>query len=110
MVRFENQPKKEVIQVIRTACFVVWICSKFTREKIEEIIQGLSDVLADRNPDVKPKDDFKENYPHREYHFTQEELRHPVPKEKDPSSLFKIHNSLNTLYTLCLVLTFRIYL
>ena len=43
--------------------FVIWICSKFTRSEIEQIIQGLSDILADRNPDVKPKDDFKEKHP-----------------------------------------------
>ncbi len=43
--------------------FVIWICSKFTRSEIESIIKGLSDVLANRNPDVKPKDDFKEKHP-----------------------------------------------
>ena len=47
----------------KTAYFVIWICSKFTREQIEEIINGLLDVLANRNPDVKPKDDFKEKRP-----------------------------------------------
>jgi len=25
----------------KTARFVIWICSKFTREEIEQIIQGL---------------------------------------------------------------------
>ena len=48
----------------KTARFVIWICSKFTRQEIEEIIQGLFDVLANRNPEVKPKDDFKEKHPH----------------------------------------------
>ena len=47
----------------KTAYFVIWICSKFTREQIEEIINDLLDVLANRNPDVKPKDDFKEKRP-----------------------------------------------
>jgi len=28
--------------------FVIWICSKFTRDEIEQIIQGLSNILADR--------------------------------------------------------------
>jgi hypothetical protein len=45
----------------RIARFVIWICSKFTRQEIELIITGLQDVLADRNPEVKPKDDFKKN-------------------------------------------------
>lgn len=47
----------------RIARFVVWICSKFTKVEIEQIVVGLSDVLANRNPEVKPKDDFKEKYP-----------------------------------------------
>ena len=47
----------------RIARFVIWICSKFTRLEIEAIILGLEDVLASRNPEVKPKDDFKEKHP-----------------------------------------------
>lgn len=47
----------------RIARIIVWICSKFTRIEIEQIIVGLSDVLANRNPEVKPKDDFKEKHP-----------------------------------------------
>ena len=43
--------------------FIIWICSKFTRDEIEQIIQGLTDVLANRNPEVKPKDDFQEKHP-----------------------------------------------
>ncbi|KKN43375.1 hypothetical protein LCGC14_0703950 [marine sediment metagenome] len=45
---------------------------------------------------------FKLRYQYREYHFTEEELKHSLPEEKDSSSLFKIYNSLNTL---CLALT-----
>ncbi len=41
--------------------FCVWICTKFNREEIELIIKDLSDVLAGRNPNVKPKEDFKKN-------------------------------------------------
>jgi hypothetical protein len=47
----------------RISRFVIWICSKFTKAEIEQIIFGLSEVLSDRNPDVKPKDDFKEKHP-----------------------------------------------
>jgi len=48
--------------------FIIWICSKFTRREIEYIIQGLQDVLSNRNPEVKPKDDFKEKHPnYREF-------------------------------------------
>jgi hypothetical protein len=47
----------------KTARFVIWICSKFTKTEIEQIVVGLSDVLENRNPEVKPKDDFKEKHP-----------------------------------------------
>lgn len=47
----------------KIARFVIWICSKFTRIEIEQIVTGLSDVLQNRNPEVKPKDDFKEKHP-----------------------------------------------
>ncbi|MCL6579868.1 MAG: DDE-type integrase/transposase/recombinase [Candidatus Bathyarchaeota archaeon] len=47
----------------KVARFVIWICSKFTRNEIEHIINGLLDVLNNRNPEVKPKDDFKEKHP-----------------------------------------------
>lgn len=47
----------------KIARFVVWICSRFTRSEIEQIINGLLDVLKDRNPEIKPKDDFKEKHP-----------------------------------------------
>lgn len=53
--------------------FVIWICSKFTRSEIEQLIQGLSDILADRNPDVKPKDDFKEKHPNYRNFFVDPE-------------------------------------
>jgi transposase-like protein len=43
--------------------FIIWICSKFTRNEIELIIIGLSDILDNRNPNIKPKDDFKEKHP-----------------------------------------------
>lgn len=52
----------------RIARFIIWICSKFTKSEIEQIVSGLIDVLADRNPEVKPKDDFKEKHPnYREF-------------------------------------------
>ena len=47
----------------KIARLVIWICSKFTKNEIQQIIAGLLDVLEDRNPEVKPKDDFKEKHP-----------------------------------------------
>ncbi|MEE8433065.1 MAG: hypothetical protein V3S16_17595 [Candidatus Desulfatibia sp.] len=47
----------------RISRFVIWICSKFTREQIQRIVNDLNDILTNRNPEVKPKDDFKEKHP-----------------------------------------------
>ena len=51
------------MSIDRLSRFVIWICSKFTRQQIERIVKELSEVLANRNPEIKPKDDFKEKYP-----------------------------------------------
>ena len=66
----------------KTTRFVIWICSKFTRKEIEQIIQGLMEVLANRNPEVKPKDDFKEKHPnYRNFSVDPESpLKAPPPK------------------------------
>jgi hypothetical protein len=41
--------------------FAVWICQKFDRSQIERMVKELQNILANKNPDVKPKDDFKKN-------------------------------------------------
>ena len=71
------------MQLKRIALFIVWICSKFTRAEIEQIIQGLSDVLMHRNPDVKPKDDFKEKHPnYRNFYSDPKPPLSEPPKKK----------------------------
>lgn len=48
--------------------FVIWICSKFTKEQIEKIILQLTEILQNKNSEIKPKDDFKEKHPnYRDY-------------------------------------------
>lgn len=47
----------------KSARIIIWLCSKFTKTEIEQIVVGLSDVLENRNPEVKPKDDFQEKHP-----------------------------------------------
>lgn len=37
----------------KIARFIIWICSKFTKSEIEQIITGLADVIQDRNPEGK---------------------------------------------------------
>lgn len=48
--------------------FVVWICKHFNREQIINIVEELLQVLDDKNPEIKPKDEFKEKHPkYRDY-------------------------------------------
>jgi len=70
----------------KTSRFVIWICSKFTREEIEEIIKGLLDVLANRNPDVKPKDDFKQKHPNYRNFFVDPNPPLKAPPKTTPKS------------------------
>src|SRR4030042_3336667 len=57
----------------KTERVAIWICSKFTRDEIEQIIQHLQDILLNRNPEVKPKDDFKEKHPNYRNFFVDPE-------------------------------------
>ena len=76
----------------KIARFIIWICSKFTRSEIEQIITGLVDVLRNRNPEVKPRDDFKEKHPNYR-NFSVDPLapltEPPQPKEIIASKDYK---------------------
>lgn len=72
----------------KIARFIIWICSKFTKTEIEQIVKGLADVLQDRNPEVRPKDDFKDKHPNYRDFFVdpQPPLTEPhILKKKLPS-------------------------
>lgn len=71
----------------RITRFVIWICSKFTRAEIEKIIQELSDILKNRNPDVKPRDDFKEKHPNYRNFSVDPEPPLTTPPEPIPPKL-----------------------
>jgi len=43
--------------------FVIWICKRFNREELLNIVDELTKVLNNQNPEIKPKDDFKEKHP-----------------------------------------------
>lgn len=75
--------------------FVIWICSKFTRSEIEHIIKGLSDILANRNPEVKPKDDFKEKHPNYCNFFVDPEP--PITTSPKPTPKLNWKNILSNL-------------
>lgn len=42
---------------------IIWLCSKFNKDEIENITLGLIEILNDRNPEIKPRDDFKQKHP-----------------------------------------------
>lgn len=66
----------------RVSRFVIWICSKFNREQIERITKDLQEILTNRNPEIKPKDNFKEKHPnYREFSVDPNPpLKQPVKK------------------------------
>jgi len=68
----------------RVSRFVIWICSKFDREQIERIVKDLQEILANRNPEIKPKDDFKEKHPnYRDFSVDPDPpLKKPVKKNQ----------------------------
>jgi hypothetical protein len=75
----------------KIARFVIWVCSKFTKAEIEQIVAGLVDVLQNRNPEVKPKDDFKEKHPnYRNFSVDPKPPLTEPPGTKKKSSLRKI--------------------
>lgn len=77
----------------RIARMVIWLCSKFTKVEIEQIIKGLLEVINDRNPEVKPKDDFKEKHPNYR-NFSVDPLppltEKPTPKPSFPAKDYRI--------------------
>ncbi len=50
--------------------FIVWLCSKFSREHLEFINKELTDILQGRKEfPAKPKDAFREKHPnYRDFH------------------------------------------
>lgn len=44
--------------------FVLWLCKNFTRQELEQIILELQKILAEREPEVKPRDAFRQEHPH----------------------------------------------
>jgi len=76
----------------KIARFIIWICSKFTKNEIEQVIDGLIDILLERNPEVKPKDDFKEKHPNYR-NFSVDPFAPltelPQPKKPVPSKNYK---------------------
>jgi hypothetical protein len=69
----------------RLSRFVLWVCSKFTKEQIEFIVKELTSILKSRDPAVKPKDDFREKHPNYRKFFvdaTPPLTQSPLAKKK----------------------------
>ena len=63
---------------------IIWLCSKFNKEEIENIALGLIDILNDRNPEIKPKDDFKQKHPnYRKFSVDPNPPLTELPAEED---------------------------
>ena len=43
---------------------VLWLCRKFTRAELQKLIEQLQQVLANREPEIQPRDDFRQKHPH----------------------------------------------
>jgi putative transposase len=43
---------------------VLWLCRKFTRSDLQELIEQLQQVLAGREAEPQPRDDFCQQHPH----------------------------------------------
>lgn len=44
--------------------FVLWLCKKFSRAELEDLIAQLQQILSQREPEILPRDDFREQHPH----------------------------------------------
>jgi len=43
---------------------VLWLCRKFTRQELQELVHELEEILAGRQPEPQPRDDFRQQHPH----------------------------------------------
>jgi len=66
----------------KIARFVLWLCRNFTRQELEEIIQRLRQILSEREPEIPPRDDFKQKHPnYRDFYVD------PLPPLKEPAAV-----------------------
>jgi len=70
------------MQLNKVSRFVIWICSKFNREQIQTIIKELSEILENRNPEIKPKDDIQQKYPNYRNFYVDPKPPLNQPKKK----------------------------
>jgi transposase-like protein len=76
------------------ARLVVWLCRKFTRQDLQELVQQLQEILAGRQLEPQPRDDFRQQHPHyRDFYvdplapLTQAPLARPAAPTLDWQAL-----------------------
>ena len=42
---------------------IVWICKHYNREQILNLVDELVNILHDKNPELQPRDEFKDKHP-----------------------------------------------
>jgi putative transposase len=59
---------------------VLWLCRKFTRQDLQDLIEQLQQILAGCEPQIQPRDDFRQQHPHyRDFYLDpQAPLTQPV--------------------------------
>ena len=43
---------------------VLWLCRKFTRQDLQDLVEQRQEILAGRQPEPQPRDDFRQQHPH----------------------------------------------
>lgn len=67
--------------------FIVWLCSKFSREQLELINKELSDILQGRKKfPVNPKDAFREKHPNYRDFYVDPSAPLTEPAKKKPKT------------------------
>jgi len=49
---------------------IVWICKRFNREQILNLVDELTKIVHNKHPELRPKDEFKEKHPNYRYFST----------------------------------------
>ena len=62
---------------------VLWLCRKFTRQDLQELVAQLQAILAGRQPEPQPRDDFRQQHPH--YRDFSVDPRAPLTQPPPPS-------------------------
>ena len=84
---YPNPKKKGDKHMSQISKFIIWIFKKFNRDEILKIIDQLVDALESKDPDLQPRDKFKEQHPnYRDFYIDS-----MAPFTKSPESKNTIH-------------------